>query len=64
MLTYSNAPIVIVILIAFVLLILAFFVSVKFREIQKEEELFLKQLEAVSGSPIEYAEGIEKEKEK
>lgn len=64
MLTYSNEPIVIVILIAFVLLILAFFVSVKFREIQKEEELFLKQLEAVSGSPIEYAEGIEKEKVK
>lgn len=64
MLTYNNAPIIIVILIAFVMLILAFFISVKFREIQKEEELFLKQLEAVSGSPIEYAEGIEKEKEK
>lgn len=64
MLTYNNAPIIIVILIAFVMLILAFFISIKFREIQKEEELFLKQLEAVSGSPIEYAEGIEKEKEK
>ena len=64
MLTYNNAPIVIVVLIAFVLLVLAFFISIKFREIQKEEELFLKQLEAVSGSPIEYAEGIEKEKEK
>lgn len=64
MLTYNNAPAIIVVLIAFVLLILAFFISVKFREIQKEEELFLRQLEAVSGSPIEYAEGIEKEKTK
>ena len=64
MLTYNNAPAIIVVLIAFVMLILAFFISVKFREIQKEEELFLKQLEAVSGSAIEYAEGIEKEKAK